>query len=106
MRGDIRSGEMSEAAEAIGAIELPTSTTDIAAEAALEAMPRALKPAPRRVLVTGATRGIGAAIALALAGAGWRVTLAGRTRAALEAVRASLPMSPGIAHAVVELDVA
>ncbi|MFL6681937.1 MAG: SDR family NAD(P)-dependent oxidoreductase, partial [Burkholderiaceae bacterium] len=105
MSGDIRSGEMSEAAEAIGAIELPTSTTDIAAEAALEAMPRALKPAPRRVLVTGATRGIGAAIARALAGAGWHVTLAGRARAALDEVRVTLPIAEGMAHDCVELDV-
>ena len=65
MSGDIRSGEMSEAATAIGTIELPTSTTELAAEAIVEAVPLALKPAPRRVLVTGATCGIGAAIARA-----------------------------------------
>jgi NAD(P)-dependent dehydrogenase (short-subunit alcohol dehydrogenase family) len=71
---------------------------------ALAPLAAAVKPVPH-ALVTGATRGIGAAIALALAGAGWRVTLAGRAHAALEAVRASLPVSPGIAHACVELDV-
>jgi NAD(P)-dependent dehydrogenase (short-subunit alcohol dehydrogenase family) len=57
------------------------------------------------VLVTGAARGIGAAIAQALAGAGWHVTLAGRTRAALEAVRATLPITEGLVHDCVELDV-
>ena len=60
---------------------------------------------PRRVLVTGATRGIGAAIAHALAGAGWHVTLAGRARAALEEVRVTLPIAEGVAHDCVELDV-
>jgi NAD(P)-dependent dehydrogenase (short-subunit alcohol dehydrogenase family) len=68
-------------------------------------MPLALKPVPRRVLVTGATRGIGAAIARALAGAGWHVTLAGRARAALEEVRVTLPITEGIAHECIELDV-
>jgi NAD(P)-dependent dehydrogenase (short-subunit alcohol dehydrogenase family) len=69
-------------------------------------VPLALKPTPRRVLVTGATRGIGAAIARALAGAGWHVTLAGRARAALEEVRVTLPIAEGLAHDCVELDVA
>ncbi|HEV3366399.1 MAG TPA: SDR family oxidoreductase [Acidimicrobiales bacterium] len=36
-------------------------------------------PAPRRALVTGATRGIGKATAVALARAGWDVAMAGRT---------------------------
>ena len=88
MTHDIRSGDMSEAATAIGAIELPTATAQLAAASAAEAVPLALRPVPRRVLVTGATRGIGAAIAQALAGAGWHVTLAGRSRAALEIGRA------------------
>jgi NAD(P)-dependent dehydrogenase (short-subunit alcohol dehydrogenase family) len=105
MSGDIRSGEMSEAATAIGAIELPTSTTELATDAIVEAAPLALKPPPRRVLVTGATRGIGAAIARALAGAGWHVTLAGRARGALEEVRVTLPIAEGVAHDCVELDV-
>jgi NAD(P)-dependent dehydrogenase (short-subunit alcohol dehydrogenase family) len=35
---------------------------------------------PRRALVTGATRGIGRATAVALAGAGWDVAITGRTR--------------------------
>ncbi len=42
-------------------------------------------------LVTGAGGGIGAAIAARLAAEGARVTLAGRRRAPLEAVRAALP---------------
>ena len=105
MTPDIRNGDMSEAATAIGAIELPTSTTELTTAAAVEALPLALKPAPRRVLVTGATRGIGAAIARTLAGAGWHVTLAGRARAALEEVRVTLAITEGVAHDCVELDV-
>lgn len=44
----------------------------------------------RHALVTGAGRGIGAAIARALAGAGFRVSLTGRTRAHLDAVAAEI----------------
>jgi NAD(P)-dependent dehydrogenase (short-subunit alcohol dehydrogenase family) len=47
--------------------------------------------AGRHALVTGGGRGIGAAIAAALAGAGARVTLLGRTTAELEATAATLP---------------
>jgi len=47
--------------------------------------------AGRHALVTGGGRGIGAAIAAALAGAGARVTLLGRTKAELEATAAALP---------------
>jgi NAD(P)-dependent dehydrogenase (short-subunit alcohol dehydrogenase family) len=47
--------------------------------------------AGRHALVTGGGRGIGAAIAAALAGAGARVTLLGRTSAELEATAATLP---------------
>ena len=100
-----RNGDMAEAATAIGAIELPTSTTELAVDAIAASVPLALKPTPRRVLVTGATRGIGAAIAQALAGAGWHVTLAGRARAALEEVRVTLPITEGLVHDCVELDV-
>jgi NAD(P)-dependent dehydrogenase (short-subunit alcohol dehydrogenase family) len=44
----------------------------------------------RHALITGAGRGIGAAIARALAGAGAAVTLAGRSRDALDALAAEL----------------
>lgn len=47
--------------------------------------------ATRHVLVTGAGSGIGAAIARAFAGAGARVSLAGRRRAPLEETAAALP---------------
>jgi NAD(P)-dependent dehydrogenase (short-subunit alcohol dehydrogenase family) len=46
---------------------------------------------PRTCLVTGASRGIGAAIAARLAGDGHRVALLGRDAGALETVAASLP---------------
>ena len=52
-------------------------------------MTRAL--AGRHALVTGGGRGIGAAIAAALAGAGARVTLLGRTTAELRETAAGLP---------------
>jgi len=47
--------------------------------------------AGRHALVTGGGRGIGAAIATALAGAGSRVTLLGRTATELKETAASLP---------------
>jgi NAD(P)-dependent dehydrogenase (short-subunit alcohol dehydrogenase family) len=50
--------------------------------------------AGRRALVTGASRGIGAAIAAALDRAGARVALAARDRTALDAVAAGLTNSP------------
>ncbi len=60
---------------------------------------------PPHVLVTGASRGIGAAIAHALASEGWRVTLAARTLEALRAVRESLPAIVGAEPVCVALDV-
>jgi NAD(P)-dependent dehydrogenase (short-subunit alcohol dehydrogenase family) len=105
MTGVIRNGDMAEAVTAIGAIELPTSTLALTPDAAAIGVPLALRPTPRRVLVTGATRGIGAAIAQALAGAGWHVTLAGRSHAALDEVRVTLPIMEGLVHDCVELDV-
>lgn len=59
----------------------------------------------RAVLVTGASRGIGAAIAGALATRGWFVHLAARDRAACEAVAARIRASGGGAEALA-LDVA
>jgi NAD(P)-dependent dehydrogenase (short-subunit alcohol dehydrogenase family) len=55
--------------------------------------------AGRHALITGAGSGIGAAIAEALAGAGARVSLAGRRREPLASVAASLPAGAAIAIA-------
>jgi 3-oxoacyl-[acyl-carrier protein] reductase len=59
--------------------------------------------APRRVLITGGSMGIGAAIAGHLAATGHRVLVAARGREAAEATVAALP---GDGHEVLELDVA
>ncbi|MGI6247693.1 MAG: SDR family NAD(P)-dependent oxidoreductase [Pseudochelatococcus sp.] len=59
--------------------------------------------AGRHTLITGAGGGIGAAIALALAGDGANVTLAGRRREPLDAVAAQLP--PGRAFIADGVDV-
>jgi NAD(P)-dependent dehydrogenase (short-subunit alcohol dehydrogenase family) len=103
---DIRNGDMSDAAQAVGAIELPppeaAGLPAVQAEGLALHAPRGAAP---RVLVTGATRGIGAAIAHAMAAAGWHVTLAGRRLGALEAVRATLPTADGVAHDCLVLDV-
>jgi 3-hydroxybutyrate dehydrogenase len=58
----------------------------------------------RHALVTGAGRGIGAAVARALARAGAAVTLAGRHRDALDALAADLQAHGARAH-VVSMDV-
>lgn len=50
-----------------------------------------------RVLLTGASGGIGQALAVELAGRGARLGLAGRRRAALEALRGQLPGTVAIA---------
>ncbi len=106
MTNEIRNGDLSEATAAIGAIELPTRTVELEPHPlAGPSVPLPLHPAPPRALVTGASRGIGVAIAQALAGAGWHVTLAGRSRAALEEVRVTLAAGPGLTHDCVELDV-
>jgi 3-oxoacyl-[acyl-carrier protein] reductase len=56
----------------------------------------------RRVLVTGASRGIGRAVSFALAADGARLTLAARDRGMLERLAGELPGGP---HDVVALDV-
>ena len=56
----------------------------------------------RTALVTGASRGIGAAIARALDRAGARVALAARSRTGLEAVAADLTREP----VIIETDLA
>ncbi len=56
----------------------------------------------RHAVVTGAGRGIGAAIARGLAAQGHRVTLMGRSAPALESLQADLP---GEGHAVFSVDV-
>uniref|UniRef100_UPI003220274C SDR family NAD(P)-dependent oxidoreductase n=1 Tax=Paracoccus sp. TaxID=267 RepID=UPI003220274C len=61
--------------------------------------------AQRTALVTGASRGIGRACALALAAAGNRVILAARDTAALEEVAAAITGQGGEAHTAV-LDLA
>jgi NAD(P)-dependent dehydrogenase (short-subunit alcohol dehydrogenase family) len=60
---------------------------------------RALPPLPARVLVTGASRGIGAAIAQALIAQGVKLAAVGRDRAALEAV-----VGEGSDHALLVAD--
>ncbi|WP_337876040.1 SDR family oxidoreductase [Elioraea sp.] len=47
--------------------------------------------APRVVAITGGASGIGLAVARAAAAAGWRIAVADRDRAALDAARAALP---------------
>ncbi|HEY1476036.1 MAG TPA: SDR family oxidoreductase, partial [Chthoniobacterales bacterium] len=54
----------------------------------------------RIAVVTGGGSGIGAAVAHALAGDGWTVVLAGRRRAALEAVVASGSGLTGVLDAI------
>jgi NAD(P)-dependent dehydrogenase (short-subunit alcohol dehydrogenase family) len=59
--------------------------------------------AGRRALVTGASRGIGAAVVTGLAAAGADVVLSGRDVASLQAVAASVP---GVRTAVIPADLA
>jgi NAD(P)-dependent dehydrogenase (short-subunit alcohol dehydrogenase family) len=57
----------------------------------------------RRAVVTGGSKGIGHAVAVALAERGWRVVLVARNALALEHARCELP---GEGHQAVALDVA
>ncbi len=59
--------------------------------------------AGRHALITGGGRGIGAAIATALAAEGARITLVGRDRAALDAHASTLPPSATAAVAVADV---
>jgi short-subunit dehydrogenase len=59
-----------------------------------------------RALVTGASRGIGRALATALAGRGARLGLVARGREGLEELAAELPESPAGPHLVLPADVA
>ncbi|AUX44691.1 oxidoreductase [Sorangium cellulosum] len=56
--------------------------------------------APRAALVTGASRGLGAALARELARNGAQVVLVARERAPLEAVAAEINAQGGVAHAL------
>jgi 3-oxoacyl-[acyl-carrier protein] reductase len=58
--------------------------------------------AGRRIVVTGASRGIGAAVCAGLAASGAEVILIGRLRESLDEVAATLPGGP---HPVIPLDV-
>lgn len=51
------------------------------------------KPLLRRALITGASGGIGRAVARALAGGGWHLVLLGRKKEALQKLREELPPS-------------
>jgi NAD(P)-dependent dehydrogenase (short-subunit alcohol dehydrogenase family) len=61
---------------------------------------QARTPIARTALITGASRGLGAALALALARRGTRVALVARDLAAVEAVAKTIRASGGEAHAI------
>ena len=63
----------------------------------------AVMSAPQVALVTGATRGIGRAIALALANAGYRVTGTATTPAGAAAISAALAAYPGCQGIVLDV---
>jgi NAD(P)-dependent dehydrogenase (short-subunit alcohol dehydrogenase family) len=81
---------------------VPSATTSAATEAAGA---REAPLAGRHAIVTGAGRGIGAAIALRLAELGARLTLMGRTEGTLESQRGAISAGHGVevAHQVVDV---
>lgn len=64
-----------------------------------------LSPAGARVFLTGASSGLGAALAQHYAAAGATVGLVARRADALEALRAALPAAAGVSHTVHVADV-
>jgi short-subunit dehydrogenase len=64
-----------------------------------------MKHAPERVFITGASSGIGAALAREYAARGAVLGLLGRRTAALEALAASLPRAGGAPHHIYQADV-
>jgi NAD(P)-dependent dehydrogenase (short-subunit alcohol dehydrogenase family) len=62
-------------------------------------MSNSTHPRARTVLVTGASRGLGAAVARAAAGRGWRVVCAARSTERLADVVASIEAAGGVASA-------
>jgi NAD(P)-dependent dehydrogenase (short-subunit alcohol dehydrogenase family) len=65
-----------------------------------------MKVASKTMLITGASRGLGAALARAAAARGARVVLVAREAAPLELVAAEIRAAGGIAHALAGADVA
>ena len=61
--------------------------------------------AARRALVCGASAGIGAATALALANQGCEIVALARSESSLQALISSLPANPGVQHRYLVLDV-
>lgn len=63
------------------------------------------RPAPRIALVTGASRGLGAALAQALGTAGWRVVAVSRTIGALEELDDRIRKAGGPAATLAPMDI-
>lgn len=69
-------------------------------------MPPSSHPAVRTVLVTGATGGVGLALARRLTAEGWRVLAHGRSPDKLARALRSLPVHAGVRHATLQADLA
>ena len=65
--------------------------------------PELVEGPARHALITGASRGIGAAIAQALAAQGYSLTLVGRSEAGLQALQAQLPNASAHGWAVADV---